>query len=119
MLDDGRFDTGYKIVKFVVGGVADPSANDVFAKLSTEITGTGIAWDWGSNLELAWAAYGATSSAPNGFFSEIDPDNMIIQDLFISNGGADTNYMIFLEKYDITDWQGALAMVRNKAQNVG
>ena len=53
--------------------------------------------------------------------SVVDPDNMIIEDLYFSArfSAADTfrvNYMVTLEKYDISDWQGALTMVRNRSQ---
>jgi hypothetical protein len=45
---------------------------------------------------------------------------MIIEDLYLmcvsANDTDDINYMIKMEKYDITDWQGALGMVRNRSQ---
>jgi len=115
-LFDGRFDTGYRIESFQVGPTTDPSANDVFAKLSTIEGESGIAWDWSSNTQVAWSAYGATGASPNGVFTQIDPDNLIVEDLYISNGAAAANYIITMTKYDISDWQGALAMVRNKSQ---
>ena len=50
----------------------------------------------------------------------VDPDNLIVEDVFIDFGsgtaGAEINYMLTFQKYDISDWQGALAMVRNKSQ---
>ena len=44
---------------------------------------------------------------------------MVIEDLYIwANNAANDpiNYLIKMEKYDITDWQGALTMVRNRSQ---
>ena len=115
-LFDGQFDTAYKIVEFVVGPTNDPSANDVYAKLSTIEGESGIAWDWASNTQIAWSAYGATNSAPSGTFSLTDSENLVVEDLYITNGGAATNYFIKMEKYDISEWEGALSMVRNKSQ---
>jgi hypothetical protein len=121
-LFDGRFDTGYRVTKFVIAPVSNAGADDTYAKLatSTEVTNTsGHEWNWDSNLEIAWAKNSSSAGGNDGsleFF--IDSDNMIVQDLYIftGTGSSDVNYMIHLEKYDITDWQGALAMVRNKSQ---
>ena len=47
---------------------------------------------------------------------------MIVQDLFLTTYIADTeqawiiNYMIVLEKYEFTAWDGAATMVRNQSQ---
>ena len=50
----------------------------------------------------------------------IDEDNLIIQDLYIGaysySDAEQFNYLIKLDKYEISDWQGALAMVRNRSQ---
>ena len=59
-------------------------------------------------------------STPN-VVTTVDPDNLVVQDLFViadEGVGSDVkvNYMIKMEKYDITDSQGALAMVRNRSQ---
>ena len=54
-----------------------------------------------------------------GLTSIIDPDNMIIEDLYLVVNAQDegnVNYMIQLQKYDISEWQGALSMVRNRSQ---
>ena len=49
--------------------------------------------------------------------SIIDPDNLVIQDLFLyPDANNNTNYLIKLEKYQFTDSLGALAMVRNRSQ---
>jgi hypothetical protein len=124
ILDDGRFDTGYRITKFEIAPGSNASADDVYAKLATNLNvpnTSGHEWQWSSNAEIAWAKNASTGGGASGileFF--IDPDNLVIQDLFIFTGtGTDNtvvNYMIHMEKYDITDAMGALAMVRNRAQ---
>ena len=125
-LFDGRFNTGYRITDFRIwsSGFGSSSAPDCVGKCATEpglSTGTDTFMNAGDNREIAWAASAGSTDAGLGFAEEgvIDPDNMIIEDLYVyvrSAGTSDVNYYISMEKYDITDWQGALAMVRNKSQ---
>jgi len=129
-LDDGRFDTGYKLVKFDIGpsNVSQATQDTYASKITTEeITGTysdiANSWDWSDMREIGWAMVSIDMAAPVGaeWSSRIDPDNLIIQDCFIyfnEEANNEMNYMLHFEKYDITDWQGALAMVRNSSQNV-
>ena len=126
-LFDGRFDTGYKVVDFYVWGASVNSTSnpDVSGKLATtdnlETTGSNFA-NAGDIRELAWAgATGSTESIFSSMEKIIDPDNFIVEDLFVyvrTSGSGRANYMVVLEKYDTTASQGALAMVRNNAQNV-
>jgi hypothetical protein len=127
ILDDGTFQTGYRVVEFRVGpnDIDNTTGKEFIAKLMTDDDGsTGINWNWENNEEIAWASVSWDAngiSAPNEF-NLVDPDNLVIQDLFIvadeGVGSLDVkmNYFIRLEKYEITDWQGALGMVRNKSQ---
>lgn len=120
-LFDGRFDTAYKIVGFAVTPEKVNLGHDAYGKLSTEddAASTPTRWDWGSNIEVAWAGMSAVVDGVAGEGSFIDPDNLIVEDLWFYGANSDDgaiNYMIVLEKYDITDWQGALSMVRNKSQ---
>jgi hypothetical protein len=120
LLDDGQFDTGYKVIDFIIAPT-DPnnSAEDMNAKLTTEPT-TLLGWSWDDNRQIAWAvSENRVTGSPVFGRSIIDPDNLIIQDLYIqceNSGAGEVNYMILLEKYSIKDYQGALAMVRNKSQ---
>ena len=123
-LFDGRFDTGFRVVFFEVS-LQDRSSNateSVSAKLSTELLADNTKWDWDDNREIGWALAAADSNglAVSTPQTIIDPDNLIVEDLYIGgysySDAEEINYMIILEKYDITDWQGALAMVRNRSQ---
>ena len=120
-LFDGRFDTGYRVVEFVIAGVEGATADDYSAKLSTEATGTRN-WNWGDNREIAWASTNVgASGVRENHFSLVDPDNLTIEELFIdclTPGTGTLNYFIRLEKYSFSDWRGALAMVRNSSQDV-
>ena len=123
-LFDGRYDTAYKVVKFVVAGVdmTSTTQTDVNGCLGTTEDAPSSTWDWADNRQIGWASLRGIEAATVGDpFSFIDKDNLIVEDLFVyvnGNGSTQINYYIEMEKYDISDWQGALAMVRNNAQNV-
>ena len=115
ILDDGSFETGYRVVEFVIAGhdMDNTSVNNFVAKLLTDDdTSIGLNWNWDNNEEIAWSIYSHdanANSAPNTF-TLVDPDNLIIRP------DRKLNYFIRLEKYDISDSQAALAMVRNRSQ---
>tara|TARA_Y100000004_G_scaffold189297_1_gene244672 strand:+ start:1486 stop:1917 length:432 start_codon:yes stop_codon:yes gene_type:complete len=114
-LFDGRFDTAYKVKEFFVWALD----TECHATLLTDENYNSPMMDASKNEQIAWAT-GTTSGngpLPNGI---VDPDNLIVEDLYIM-GYATTqsqpwNYMIRLEKYDISEWQGALAVVKNASQ---
>jgi len=122
LLFDGKFNTAYKVIDFIIAA-KDPnaSAGDCNAKLTTVAT-TEFGWKWDDVTQIAWAVSEVrVNHSPVFGRSIIDEDNLIVEDLWIqteSGGTGDINYMIKLEKYDISEYQGALAMVRNNAQNV-
>lgn len=125
-LFDGNFDTAYRIIRFEVAPATldDSSAVGVSGKVLTEDNGiAATSWDWADNREIAWAEYthmwNVAGDYTSGRTGTIDPDNLVVEDLFIRvnhQTEGNVNYLIQMQKYDITDWQGALAMVRNKSQ---
>jgi hypothetical protein len=122
-LFDGRFDTGYKVVSFKLL-TDDPStaANDVFGVLATEEAAATDDWNLGDQRQIAWAGHENRQGGPAAQGGAVDPDNFVVEDLWVrGNNGSGTNYyvnyIIVMEKYETTDWRGALAMVRNSAQS--
>tara|TARA_Y100000004_G_scaffold132548_1_gene149661 strand:+ start:485 stop:934 length:450 start_codon:yes stop_codon:yes gene_type:complete len=123
-LFDGRFDTAYKVTKLVIAGIrADDTSSDCVAVLMTEDTGRNADfWDWSDNREIGWASTDhRTADGVLESFSLVDPDNLVIEDLFItvnnrSSSNPIVNYYIEMQKYDISEYQGALSMVRNRSQ---
>lgn len=125
-LFDGRFDTGYRITKFMIL-VNDPdiSSYDAFGILGTQFESIGTTWDLSNNEQLGWASCEADGGAtgPSAFpFHLVDRDNLVIEDLFIygetNSAGGQLNYYIEMDKYELNDAKGALTMVRNKSQSV-
>jgi hypothetical protein len=121
-LFDGRFDTGYRVVKFLVlPDAARDSSVDVIGVLATEEAAATSDWDLSDQRQIAWASSRGGRSAPEDGLATVDPDNFIIEDLYFHGRNTSDqfiNYIITMEKYDTTDWVGALAMVRNSAQDV-
>jgi len=127
VLDDGRFNTGYVVTGFQIypnnftGG--SPSTTSGIGRLATE---SGLPTVRENFIDAALNTFVAADAITGGFEnvtqdarSFIDPDNLIVQDLFITIlNAADVamNYMITFDKYEFTDWKGALAMTRNKSQ---
>ena len=126
ILFDGNFDTGYVVRSFQVFPHDFTAASDqtILGRLGTT-DGLPLVretfWDASDNRQIAWCAVdgdGFEAMTP-GQSAIIDPDNFIVEDLFITclNGDdTESNYIIVLEKYDTTDSRGALAMVRNRSQ---
>lgn len=123
ILFDGRFDTGYRVTEFRCWNSDALSSNDGVMMLATEQDAdwdTAPSLDAADNTQIAWGGYSSSTYLWADNIGIVDPDNMIIEDLYIhaqvTSTGSSLSYLIKLEKYDITDWQGALTMVRNKSQ---
>lgn len=121
-LFDGRFDTGYKVTSFYVLP-EDPTvaAEDVTGVLATEPGAATLDWNLGDQRQIAWAGNKSDSSSSTQM-TVIDPDNFIVEDLFFFGDNpfgstSRVNYMITMEKYETSDWRGALALVRNSSQS--
>ena len=118
-LFDGRFDTAFRILSVVIVPQDILTAEAVSLKLMTEDTAHNVGWFWAKNTEVGWATYGVPTNSRQGSVGIVDKEALIVEDLFLDASG-DTgefiNYMIELQKVNITTWKGALAMVRNKSQ---
>lgn len=122
-LFDGRFDTGYKVISFELL-TDDPSTalNDVFGVLATEEAAATDEWNLADSRQIGWAGHEVRQGGPAEAGGTIDPDNFIVEDLYVhgfNSAGTNNyiNYIIVMEKYETTDWRGALAMVRNSGQS--
>lgn len=120
---DGKYTTGYRILEFHVVPRTPTNDNEIFAKLHTSKTTASISSvDMTDVQELAWTVWNAPSASRPSQWSIIDPDNMVIEDLYLSNyfASGDTsyeiNYYIVLQKYEFKAWDGAGILVANLSQ---
>jgi hypothetical protein len=124
-LFDGRFDTGYRVTDFKIWTSNVLSGTAAAAKLSTSGTSSTARADFfraDKNDQIAWAVTEMTTDGgTSGGFADaiVDFDNLVIEDLYVyvrcETHETPINYMITMEKYEITDWKGALAMARDRA----
>ena len=103
IIDDGRLTHAMRITKFVVAGDPNFSGDDVYAVLGYQGTFPQL-WDWGDNNQIAWASTNTAGQAGlNSPFTLVDPDHLIIRDLYIrgqigaSGGASFFNYYIEME----------------------
>jgi len=129
MLFDGRFDTAWRVTQFILSPQTIlATLSDISGKLGTEEFQTGQpagVWRWEDPREIGWATWRNDGTRVSGPYNAIiDPENLIIEDLYISattNQDAPdnlVNYMIILEKYKITQSQGTITYIKNRGQNV-
>ena len=124
-LFDGRFDTGYRVTDFKIWTSNVLAGTAAAAKLSTSGTSSTARADFfraDKNDQIAWAVTEMTTDGgTSGGFADaiVDFDNLVIEDLYVyvrcETHETPINYMITIEKYEITDWKGALAMARDRA----
>ena len=121
IVDDGRLNHGYKVVRFVIAGDPASSANDAWATLSLDYDAPAT-WDWGDNRQIGWASTNVQGTAGlNTPFSVIDPDHIVIMDLYIqgtvASAGGVINYLIELEPMELTDDQAILTLIKERSQD--
>ena len=124
-LYDGTFKTAYRVIEFYIwpSNFSSDANPDVIGKLSRNDIGTTGSIDFfraDDDNQIAWAgAQGATNEL-NNVPTIIDPDNLCVEDLYVyaRTGGTTSqpvNYMVVMEKYSISEEQGALLMARDRA----
>ena len=120
-LFDGRFDSAYQLKSFTVTPEDITTSENVMMKILTEEGSHSIGWFWAKNTEIGWAIFDRATSVSPGEYNRVDYNALIVEDIFLdatADSGEFVNYMIELEKVKISDWQGALAMVRNSSQSI-
>jgi hypothetical protein len=123
IVDDGRLNHGYKVVRFVVACGPTSSSFDAFGTLSLDFDAPRN-WDWGDNRQIAWASTNmSTTGGADAPFTLVDPDHVVIMDLYIqgqvsASGGSDViNYFVELEPVELTDDQAILALIKERSQD--
>ena len=128
-LFDGRFDTAYVVREFRIwsSDYSTSSAPDVIGKLATSRNATTTPagfFDASNNIEIAWATSAGSTDGGLGFGDYIiDPENLLTEDIFVYvRSTVDTtpvNYLVVLDKYDITEALGAVTMAKDRSGDSG
>ena len=124
-LFDGSFQTGYRIKKFIISpfDMDNQNIRNYVGKVATDDGLDPREWAWEDQREIGWATFvwDANSNAPGQTFSLVDSDQIIVEDCYVyaeepaGSSTSFTNYYIEFEKVEIKDWEGALAMARDRA----
>lgn len=117
-LDNGDFNSGFKVVGLEIFQIAGSDVSDVV--LHTNDADTAVAVippDFENNRQIAW---GAVTSAARGLGRNIiiDPNHVIVNDLYISNNdsASQIEVLIVLRKKEISDSENILYQIKERAQ---
>ena len=119
IVDDGRATHGYIVREFYVW-TTGASADGVYAVLGNQydMTAGGNASD---NRQIAWAggAWGTAAPPASQAFQVVDPDHVIVRDLFIQrvNTNDTANYLIVLEPRTLSEDQAIMALIKERSQD--
>lgn len=122
VVDDGRLNHGYKVRRFVISGDNSFPQDDVNAVLSLDYDSPGT-WDWGDNRQIAWASstQSTTEAADGPGFSLVDPDHVVIMDLYIQGVSGRTsgpiNYFVEIEPMTMSNDQAILNLIKERSQD--
>lgn len=120
-LFDGKFNTGYRILDLSIETETPQDGNEMLFTVTTQpVSALITAWDWSDNVQIAWANCDMPTSSRDAYFSLVDKDNLIIEDMWLSaystTEAQGCNYYMTLQKYNFAEAVGALTMVKNRSQ---
>ena len=117
IVDDGRLNHGYKVTAFHVWATSIASGDDPACSLGLDFDMNG-SWDASDNRQIAWAGQTTTSTTRMMQFDLIDPDHIVIMDLYINNFSiAEANYLVILEPVELTDDEAILSLIKERSQD--
>lgn len=111
--DDGILTTGYKVTNFQA--VPSTGANWTNAEiiLSTNVTGSNQV-NAEDNRQIGWVVFGTNE----GVVSMLDPDHIIINDLYINCGANfSIDYMVTVERVQLSDNESVIHMIKERSQD--
>lgn len=119
ILDDGMLTEGHKIESFEVWAISLASGDDPAAFLSLSNVDDGVGFNAGDNRQIAWSVQTTTSTTRLMSFNTIDPDHVIIRDLYIHNISAHpANYMVIIKPIRISEDEAVLQLIKESSQDV-
>lgn len=118
IVDDGRFTDAHIVEAFEVWSRAVSTGDDVEAILAFERGGLSGSNDAGDNRQIGWSyQFIGTQGGLQG--SVIDPDHIVVRDLWIENLAAvPCNYLVILRPRTISEDQAVLALIKERSQDV-
>ena len=118
IVDDGILTQGHKVVAFHVWSIGLGTGDDPECILGKD-SDMNSEWDASDNRQIGWAAQTTTATTRMMQFELIDPDHIIINDLYIYNRSATdpANYMVLIEPVTLSDDEAVLQLIKERSQD--
>ena len=117
IVDDGRLNHGMRVKEFHVWAPSVAGSTDVECALGLDYD-MAAEQDASDNRQIGWAAQTTSATSRVMQFSLLDPDHIVINDLYINNFSDDeANYLVILEPVELTDDQAILALIKERSQD--
>jgi len=117
VIDDGRLTHALRVVSVHVFPISVSSGNDIQISLSLNRDFSTF-WDASNGAQIGWASWWNDASAKHDW-TYVDPNHLVIRDLYISNNSAaaaEANYVIKLEALTISDDESILQLIKENQQ---
>ena len=119
IVDDGRYTHGMRIVSLHIFPVIGGGTQLTSVTLATQdISNPDL--DAGDSRQIGWATLGfGGANVDTQTQAVIDPEHVIINDLYVRNNNANdpVNYLIIAEPITMTDDQAILQLIKERGQN--
>ncbi len=117
IVDDGRLNHGMKVKEFHVWAPSVAGSTDVECALGLDYDMAGDQ-DASDNRQIGWAAQTTSATSRVMQFSILDPDHIVINDLYINNFSDDeANYLVILEPVVLSDDEAILTLIKERSQD--
>lgn len=117
ILDDGMLNSGHRVTEFHVWAISQASGDDPQCTLGLQAN-MGGDWDASDNRQIGWASQTTTATTREMKFNLVDPDHIVIRDLFIYNFSNDAaNYLIVIEPVTLNDDEAVLQLIKERSQD--
>lgn len=117
IIDDGMLNQGHKVVEFHVWAQSIASGDDPACVLAKSYDAN-PSWDASDNRQIGWAGQTTTNTTRMMQFDLLDPDAIVVQDLFLINIGTTVaNYLVVIEPIHLTDDQAVMQLIKERSQD--
>jgi len=117
-LDNGDFNSGFRVIRMDLWQAGGTAISDVILHTNDQNTAVTLVFpSFENNRQIAW---GSVARDTAGYTKNIviDPNHVIVNDLYCTNNDSGTNVevMIILEKIEISDSENILYQIKERAQ---
>jgi hypothetical protein len=122
VVDDGNPNHGYKVTAFYILSISpQASTADAIGTLAKHEDGART-WTLSDNRQIGWAGQTMIgSAAPDATMAVLDPDHVIVGDLYVWGFGTTSTpgyqYLVELETIELADDEAVLQLIKERSQD--